>query len=791
MTQHRAYALPLVLGLLLLLSTTLGAAMLAVNASQFVSESGVHRQQAFHNAEGVAIAVAELASAKLRTLPTSPPVPPTHPDFAAELQRMLEEHAEATNLFVEANAGTYETAGYTVEVAEVSSLGPAELRVFTSGAFQGLQAQVQSLGINVTVRREHDRTPGRQAVIAQIDRATLSMFQFFAFIDGYAFIFNGPGAKYAGRMHSNGNMCIGAGADTYMERITSGGSIHRLGGSGCRNEKSGSGGDVFVARVDLENGINSFPPTGAASDFKKISDKQLADSPTWVADAAQWNNHMTDRAHGVPVLKPPITGSPRAQMGRNALGTLVDNSGTSRFLIDPLLDGEPDDVQAQKIAFKADLRIVNGVWYLRDPSRPQKLGEPIWSDRPGKTASLVDERWDGVVVDVGQDDIHPGPRPRRYSYYRTTGAGTAALATTSNGEADAPVVSYGTVVPKTGSTGVRWVPGAYATGASTLTEATTPGQLLQGTRSGFRSAWDEVGVQNNAADCSASVDRKATLGFKVNNAAATRLFNMLPINFDVAAFQNALKDLAAGELGARFAARPFNGIVFISSTWPGSNDGYGNASVTPGRATFWPPQGSQNDEVSTDGATTGQPAAGFSTLNHDAVTAPSPLESNGGPTPPYQRALPKVFCSDDSGALVRTQASFGSETFKAPRCTSYMTTSATQLLGTVNAVRVINARVLDKATLPLGLSIVTNLPMFLLGDINKSSIPADKASQVIPTSSSSAAEVAAAATWVPFMLGGDTIGLLSNAWVDDETPWNRSTQTLYGARVPSDTSYHG
>lgn len=57
-----------------------------------------------------------------------------------------------------------------------------------------------------------------------------------------------------------------------------------------------------------------------------------------------------------------------------------DNLTNQRFVVDPVLRNEPADVREQKLAFRADLRIINGVWYVPDPSAPHLPGLPIWSD---------------------------------------------------------------------------------------------------------------------------------------------------------------------------------------------------------------------------------------------------------------------------------------------------------------------------------------------------------------------------------------------------------------------------
>lgn len=612
-------------------------------------------------------------------------------------------------------------------------------------------------------------------------------------------MFNGPGATYAGRIHSNGNMCIGSGDPSYFEKLTSAGRIYKLRGSGCRTENSGGIGarSVFVSRAPLANGAATYATPGFESGFSLLFDKD-ADSSDWLTAAALWNGQIADATHGVPILRAPIRGTPLVQQGRNAVHALTSNTRNSRFLIDPLIPGEPDDVRQQKVAFKADLRILDGVWYLRDPARPAELGTPIWSDHPGQARTTTDtERWANPTQDVGQGDLFgTGARPTRYSHYRTI-PGSISLDTVVGGSA---VISYGVVHRAGGLT----VPGHQRTTPIAVCSenapcfpthaSSTPAQFLQGTRGGFRSAWDESGATDGAADCGA--DREASLGLGDIDARQSPLFNMLPINFDVAAFQQALQDTDTNELGGRLVARgePFNGAVWIGSTWPGFRVGFGNDAAS-GPARFWPFQGQQDDDRSGAGGTvadsTNQPFDGLETAVRTraavyqgptdfAVSSPTTKENR-----PYQRALPQPLCTDSGPAVDLVLASYDAPStfdgagstrqFFAPSCSA---SADGHLNSRPNAVRLINAAVLDRSILPKGLSVVTNLPMFLLGDVNTSSVPADRPGE-------------RHAGWTPLMVGGDTIGLLSNAWSDAQAPWNVPVRMYWPTRDAASTQYHG
>jgi hypothetical protein len=154
--------------------------------------------------------------------------------------------------------------------------------------------------------------------------------------------------------------------------------------------------------------------------------------------------------------------------------------------------------------------------------------------------------------------------------------------------------------------------------------------------------------------------------FTPGSAAPPRV---LPLNIDVAALAAALASTDPGELGAQLAGRPFNGIVYVTSTW----------STALGPSISSPPLG----------------------------------------RPPLQN-LPAVV----SGVR--------------PLCTTACSTSAAP-----DVVRIVNAASL--AGFPRGLSIVTNLPVQIVG----------------------AANIDAAAPG-SFLIGGDTVTLLSSAYTDQQ-----------------------
>jgi hypothetical protein len=509
--------------------------------------------------------------------------------------------------------------------------------------------------------------------------------------------------------------------------LTAAGNVDPLDSARCRTPSGFGRDDVWVAAsalADFDMDDDLITNDVAAGDFEQLepADRSL----TWMADAiADWGGQLKDAAHDVQPLKLPVLNPPSAQEGRSADGTATANTTTMRFLVDPVLVTDDASIRAQKLALKADLRIINGVWYLRNPANPVTMGTPIWSDHPGVHSTPAQEGVQLAGAAVGQSTLFgASARPQRYSYYSTDSGGQLSYAAGTRA-----VVSYGTLFRDgTGAypiwrPGMRCDDGAVVDATTTLAActatpaaATSEQRLLHGTRSGFRDAIAEYGS-----------------GGPFSNSAS-HTANVLPLNFDVGALQDALADTGAFELGKVLsdAGHTFNGIVYIAATWPGS-------MASP-------------------------PLANLQGANDNDATQPAN-------TAHAQRELPYPLCAAGAVALAGP--------FQHPDCDDYW--AGPGLRAQINAVRIINARNIDVdgstdpaypdtagfpaiagGELPRGLTVVTHLPLYVLGDVNMSSHvkvtnPAD-----------------AGYRWRPVLLAGDVVSLQSNAWSDASSRWHET-----------------
>jgi hypothetical protein len=345
--------------------------------------------------------------------------------------------------------------------------------------------------------------------------------------------------------------------------------------------------------------------------------------------------------------------------------------------------------------------------------------------------------------------------------------------------------------------------------------------LVAATRSGFRDGFEEM------LECGRSDADSINFSACDYNAKAQdrRGANVLPLNFDLNAFQEALGDTTGGELGSffcppgtptcsAFMGRPFNGIVYIGTPYPGDPD-RPSSSVTTDARYRDPAFGSERGYAANGGIDTPErprvprqnnpnhmdPPVGDpgTTAAPDIATAwagPLPiLTDSAGHANANRRelrddevaALPVTLCSDDLTGTPNGKLSTKGWTFLRPICPKRRTEDV--LATRINGVRIINARRVNSnaapvvapdvagagaipafptqptlsaaavGQLPDGISIITNMPTYVVGDVNISS-DAFNSDLTRP--------------WVPVLIGGDVVHPLSNFWDDARSRWGVS-----------------
>lgn len=644
-------------------------------------------------------------------------------------------------------------AGYVISDIKVEIVDEQTSAPIPNGPFATMLAPQTTVRFSYKVANSDE---GENLAVGTIETtislAQISMFQFMYFLDlNYSDWSPGPISTVLGRVHANGDFCVTGAQGVTFSKITSAGRIMHNEDARCRFRAAGS--NVFVAA-----GPDLTDPT-LLSDKADYGCRNCDRTGMgWATYAlSRWHGNLLDKAHGVTALRLPVPEDVKVQAGVDRPNENKDNSKNLRFVIDPIVAGEPTEATEQKFAYRADIRIVDGVWFLKNPeNQSQWPGVPIWSDHPGRRASDK----------LGQEDLRErwqtanpwpvGGFPRRFSFYEYD-----INNQTLTGDA-LGVVSYGTLARQGVVGDSRWYPAHWLDGASanaicgagnTLTSA----QGLLNAQTGVMTC--QTGVSPGAATAYLNGTRS---GFRDGHiqelfpspipVVRERMSKILPINIDVEQLQAALESTGPGELGSyfgadRFMGRAFNGVIYVTSTWPGSETGYDGT-----RPAQWPPQGSNVVPAS-------------------ANADPAQIPVTG---PEQQQALPFQLCGEEGAGGVATwpfDKIDATSRFRIPSCTDYLNGTRRAF---VNAVRVINGSGLIPTKIPSGLSVISNLPVYIAGSYNKNSDPdADPEDN---------------AKWIPALVAGDQVSFLSEAWDDGNARWNERTDVR--ARAAVSTTYN-
>jgi len=446
-----------------------------------------------------------------------------------------------------------------------------------------------------------------------------------------------------------------------------------------------------------------------------------------------------------------------ASPGRTPGQPASEASTSARWLLEPPGPADNEAAIQAKLAGQADIRIIDGVWFIKPPvgdATPSWPGIPIWSDHAGAGVlpSTAEEQQlmapdpanPGANLPlIGQADLAArhglAGHPRRFSYYEATAAGHLIENSFAPGTRDGVgVVSYGTLSVRGG----QLVPGFFSSGGGgSNIGPVCVGPLAFSTLAPFDGGCRSAGDTRHAR---LGLLEGARAGFHDVNAASAPAQsppgmreNVLPMNFDVAQFITAMLDGARGELGNYFCGvrdptdtapcRHFNGIVYITATWPGSLKGLATSGEQPERAPF------QGSEVGVGGV---------------PLQPPGTFQNR-------RRWLPRQLCGAKGLENLVTPARhegpgsggaifpiIGCDPTPASPYQKVYVDSAGPRSG-VNAVRIINGRDLTPLLTPAsskirlgnlgGLTIVSSLPVYIYGDYNAVVGPTADPTQVCPT----------------------------------------------------------
>jgi len=641
----RGYTLPLVILVLGTLATAMTLMVFVLGASAKTTGSMLGRRETLYACDGIVRGL----MVKSRDYFAETPLP-----TAAGLRDHLCGPLTAP--------GCPPTAGWIPEfVVESVTATTGEfdkVEEVPTGPFRGQMARRTDIELTVVAKKV--TTAQRCRVSQTAINSEIGLFQFAVFSAMPIELLQPPNMDIRGRVHVNGDFEAGGTNSLIIEKVTAAGRIFAT-------------TDGFKIRDATDDGPE---PITSGND---------GDSPGWRANSENtWHGNAQDVSWGVPFLRLPVATSAIVQGGKNANGTTVGNSGMLRVLVDPPRSDDDAATAEERLANKALIRIINGIWYKKDGANWP--GIPIWSDHPAPYDSIVTQDLEERAL-VGSTTLAAAPTsgagPKRYSLYETV-AGVVANDPDPNKPS---VISYGSLAVSGGT----WVPGHLDAG-NIVAAGVDAERLVDGTRSGFVDGRVEKGMANGVTN----ID--------------IRRGRVLPLNFNVDAFVEALQDTSPGELGSHFPlGLGDEAVVWIANTWPGWLSGFPNGAATK------PPL---------------QPNAELMDLLGTTPRLPLPLCGGSGA---LAGTVNKMACAS-SGMVAPT------------------------------AVRVWNAQTIKPDVLPRGLTIVSNGPMYVLGDTNVGSLTAG-----VP---GLARTEDPAGNWVPLMVGGDAVTLLSNKWSDQERRWS-------------------
>ena len=656
--RQRGYTLPLVILVLGTLAAAMTLIVVTLGASAKTTGSMLGRRQTLAACDGMVRAL--MVKSRGYFAETATPTAPGLRDFLCD---------PATAPLCPAIDPWF--TDYVIEEVTTSTGSTDVIEEVPTGPFRGQMARRTDISLSVTAKKL--ATSQRCRVTQNAINSEIGLFQFAVFSAMSIELRDPPPMDIRGRVHINGDFEAGGSNPLTIEKVTAAGKI-----------------TAFSSGFSIRDA--PLPNTPLA-----LTSSNDSNSAGWRVNSENtWHGNAQDVAWGVPMLRLPVATTAAVQRGRDANGAARSNSGMLRVLVDPPRALDDDATAAERIANKAKIRIINGVWYENDGTFP---GVPIWSDHPAPY--IVHEAAEAAFVGASTLDKVPvsSAGPQRYSNYETDFAGNLA-----NNPLKPSVVSYGPLA----KVGAGWAVGRKndADLLGSIVAATTAFEVLDGTRSGFIDGRVQKDVVNGGANIGVDKGR------------------ILPLNFNVGAFVEALKDTTtAGELGSHFpTGLGDDAIVWIANTWSGWDAGFPNGDA-------------QNHPVLK------------SSVLAELTDIPQPL---CGGTGVFAGSINKVACS---------------ASMTAP-----------------NAVRIWNAAMIDPAVLPRGLTIVTNGPMYLLGDTNTASLDTSTS----PPAPGVPRHEAATGPWVPMMIGGDAVTLLSNSWDDNARIWGRSpiANTYVGLCAP-------
>lgn len=208
-------------------------------------------------------------------------------------------------------------------------------KVLTAGDYAGLNGLTQTIHISAEATDAKGGVTHRTTVSQTLEAQLIPIFQFGVFYQSDLEILPGANMTFAGPVHTNGNLYVGVGSGSapslsFDSTITAHNGLYH---------QRKDGGLIGAGAVNIRDGA------GLMQNMNQGGSWLDGNSGNWTAEALnRWSGNVKSGVHGV-----------------NALTLPIPSASNPHALIERRVDGESAQVQAQKMDYKAQLRVIDGV----------------------------------------------------------------------------------------------------------------------------------------------------------------------------------------------------------------------------------------------------------------------------------------------------------------------------------------------------------------------------------------------------------------------------------------------
>ncbi|MBU1985397.1 pilus assembly PilX N-terminal domain-containing protein [bacterium] len=254
-------------------------------------------------------------------------------------------------------------SGFNVNQFQVTKVGPLTEEIISSGDYTGLRGYVQRY--TVQARVSSDRREA--AIVREIQHQFIPLFQFGVFYENDLEIYPGPAMTFAGPIHTNANLYMGAETGIQCESyVTAVGRYWHF-----RKDN---------AHVDPPGYVRVKDQFGAWQNVWRGSYWLDNRQATWATEALSvWNGRFRDGSHGLSNLRLPLP--PAADQ---------------HVVVERGVAGDGPLEREAKYWYKATIRYVDGVLTdslgnpLTQPGVYTYQANKFWDDRQDRWADVVD-----------------------------------------------------------------------------------------------------------------------------------------------------------------------------------------------------------------------------------------------------------------------------------------------------------------------------------------------------------------------------------------------------------------